>query len=154
MWWGGWCFHLFLLFVPLLFLLTQLTAIHCISYLTQIFSLLDKTIVSPIYRPDNICKCELQINTEMIKYFQWKMMSGINLMQWSGILGNKLQLAFQLARERGRTQRLHSAFKLLPVCLGKEHKSVLSFCLWRFGDSSFFVMGIEFQIQRKINPFS
>ena len=35
---------------------------------------------------------------------EWKMMSGINLMQWSGILGNKLQLAFQLARERGRTQ--------------------------------------------------
>ena len=26
---------------------------------------------SPIYRPDSICKCELHILTEMIKYFQW-----------------------------------------------------------------------------------
>ena len=59
---------------------TDGNSLHFLSN-TNLFAVGQKTIVSPIYRPDNICKCELQINTEMIKYFQWKVMSGINLMQ-------------------------------------------------------------------------
>ena len=59
---------------------TDGNSLHFLSN-TNLFAVGQNNCFPDIQTRQHICKCELEINTEMIKYFQWKMMSGINLMQ-------------------------------------------------------------------------